>query len=349
MVVEVANYMSGPFAGQVLADMGADVLKVEPPRGDPYRRFGPVDDQGGVMFRTVNRGKACTALDLKSDEGVAELHRFLDTADVLLTNWRPRVAPALGLDDESVKLRWPQLVWIRVSGYGQDGPSADDPAFDSVIQALSGLALTIDPSEPTLLPMYLVDKVTAYTVAQAALAGLVQRIGTQRGTIVDVSMLDSISYFNFPDVYAGYQSGAAEPDGRVERHLRANRPLPTSDGAIVISPVSGKQLKAALVAAGLPENVEVIRAIVDPTDMASAFYEQVAGALRSGSTEHWLKKMAEADVPAAPVLTVGEHLTDPQAVHNQIYAEPDGSRHMREPRYPALFDGRATKARRVVQ
>lgn len=339
-VVEAANYISGPYAGLILADLGAEVFKVEPPRGDPYRRFGPQDDDGGVIFRAGNRNKRSVAIDLTTTEGLAELHALLDGADVLITNWRPGVAEAFGLDSESVCDRWPRLVWVRVSGYGQSGPMATLPAFDSLMQARAGFADS-NGDEPALVPTYVADKVAATFAAQSVLAALVQRATTDRGCVVDLAMLDAFAYFDTPDLFAGHQK-PGRTDERVLRMLRAPRAMETADGWIVVAPTSGQQIKRAMIAAGLEHKIADLRSQPDAIAGSERFFELVSPRLRERTTAEWTAIFAEADVPASAVMTKAEHIDDEQVVHNAIYrVVPDpilGT--VRRPRHPALFDGR---------
>jgi crotonobetainyl-CoA:carnitine CoA-transferase CaiB-like acyl-CoA transferase len=338
-VVDAASYISGPFAALMLADLGADVVRVEPPRGDPYRRFGPQQDGTGVIFRAVNRNKRSVFLDLKEPDGLAELERMLDDADVLVTNWRPGVAEQFGLERERVRARWPRLVWTRVSGYGQTGPMSMLPAFDSILQARVGLAAAV-ADDPVLLPTYVADKVTASFVAQSALAALVQRGRTGEGAVIDVAMLDTFAYFDGPDLFAGHQRPGTHT-AKVDEMLAAPRTLPTADGWVVLAPVSGQQIKRALTAAGLESSIEELKAIADPVASSHRFFELFGDHLRDRTTDEWMKIFAEADVPASAVLSKAEHLDDPQVVHNEVYRVVDepGFGPVRRVRHPALFDG----------
>lgn len=338
-VVEAASYISGPFAGLTLADLGADVIKVEPPRGDPYRRFGPQDDDGGVIFRAVNRNKRSVRIDLTTEAGVAELATLLDDADVLVTNWRPGVAERFGLDADTVPRRWPRLVWVRVSGYGQSGPMAQLPAFDSIVQARVGLASAI-ADEPVLLPTYVADKVTATFAAQSVLAALVQRQSTGTGAVVDVAMIDAMAYFDAPDLFAAHQR-PGHTDDRVVRMLRGPQLLPTSDGWVVLAPVSGQQIKRAMIAAGLEHALDDLKRQPDSLAASERFFELFGDHLRGRTSAEWVAIFSEADVPASAVMTKAEHLDDPQVVHNEIYRlvdEPGGP--TRRVRHPARFGGR---------
>lgn len=338
-VVEAASYVSGPFAGLMLADLGAEVTKVEPPRGDPYRRFGPQDDDGGVIFRAGNRNKRGVAIDLTTADGIAELHTLLDDADVLITNWRPGVAEDFGLDTESVRARWPRLVWVRVSGYGQAGPMATLPAFDSLMQARVGFADSLDGA-PALVPSYVADKVTASFAAQSALAALVRRGATGAGCVVDVAMLDALAYFDTPDLFAGHQRPGAVDD-RVLRMLRAPRAMRTADGWFVVAPTTGQQVKRAMIAAGLEHRLGELRSQPDPIAVSERFFELVAPCLTARTTAEWTAIFAAADVPASGVMTKADHIDDAQVVHNAIYRTvPDPTLgEVRRTRHPALFDG----------
>ena len=338
-VVEAASYISGPYAGLMLADLGAEVIKVEPPRGDPYRRFGPQDDDGGVIFRAGNRNKHSLAIDLTTEAGTAELGALLDTADILITNWRPGVAEGFGLDTDSVRARWPRLVWVRVSGYGQTGPMATLPAFDGLMQARVGFADS-NGETPSMVPTYVADKVSASFVTQSALAALVQRAATQRGCVVDLAMLDAFAYFDAPDLFSGHQQPGTTDD-RVLRMLRAPKVLQAADGWIVVSPTTGQQIKRALIAAGLEDKLDDLRSQPDPTAVSKRFFELMAPRVRERTLAEWAAAFAEADVPASAVMTKAEHLADAQVVHNAIYRIVDDPvlGRARRIRHPALFDG----------
>ncbi len=338
-VVEAASYISGPFAGLMLADLGAEVTKVEPPRGDPYRRFGPQDDDGGVIFRAGNRNKRSVAIDLTTADGLAELHTMLDDADVLITNWRPGVAEGFGLEAESVRSRWPRLVWVRVSGYGQTGPMATLPAFDSLMQARVGFADSLGET-PALVPAYVADKVTASFAAQSALAAIVQRGSTGDGCVVDVAMLDAFAYFDTPDLFAGHQRPDAVDD-RVLRMLRAPRAMQTADGWFVVAPTTGQQIKRAMIAVGLEAQLGELRSQPSPIAVSERFFELVAPRMVEHTTAEWTTIFAAADVPASAVMTKAEHIADTQVANNAIYrtvADPT-SGDVRRTRHPALFDG----------
>lgn len=342
-VVEAASYVSGPFAGMMLADLGAQVIKVEPPGGDPYRRFGRAVNGAGIMFANVNRNKRSEVVDLKLESGRRRLSELIAESDVLLTNWRPGVAEELGFDAPSLRSLNQRLVWCRVSGFGQDGPLAGAPAFDTVIQARSGL-MSAQGAEgpPDSVRGYLVDKVTALVVAQTIMAALLQRASTGQGGVVDVSMLDAVAYYMGPELLAErtiVDEGDARP--ALAEQLTAVRCVPTSDGWVLVSPVRAKQLKGMAVAAGHPEWVDELRGEADPGRRAARIYDLVAGVTPGASTAEWLARFEQHDVPAAPVLDVDQHLSDPQVLHNGTYVEYDHPAlgRVRQPRYPARRAG----------
>ena len=318
-VIEAASYISGPFAGLTLADLGADVIKVEPPTGDPYRRFGPQDADGGVIFRAGNRNKRSVALDLTTDVGLAELHTLLDTADVLITNWRPGVAEAFGLTAEAraralaaarvgarVRLR-PDRADGHAAGVRLDHPGA---------RRLRGLAT---PTTRRWCRRYVADKVTATFAAQSALAAIVQRGAT------------------------GARVRGRHRHARRPRLLRRARPVRRPPGAR-----SGRRTRAAHAAGAAPAadgrrldragpgertadqagddrrrlgrlaRRDAVAARPDRR-LRERFFELFGDHLRSRTTAEWTAIFAEADVPCSAVMSTAEHLDDEQVVHNRMY------------------------------
>jgi crotonobetainyl-CoA:carnitine CoA-transferase CaiB-like acyl-CoA transferase len=338
-VVEAASYVSGPYASLLLADLGADVIKVEPPRGDPMRRFGVVDAGGtGFAFTNINRNKRSQVVDLKTPEGFKAFQEMLVETDILITNWRPQVGERLGLAD--LNRRYPELIWVRMSGFGQDGPLAELPAFDAIVQARSGLVMHNGPT-PTVVPGYLSDKVTGMFAVQAALAGLNQRSTEGGGSVIDISMLDSMACFVNPDLLSGHLL-IDNPDMSVADYMTAVRPLKTKDGWFVISPVSGRHLKSTIETVGHPEWATQLREVQNPTEMIGRLYELMETVLPTRTSKEWERAFRKADVPAGPVLGLSEHLADDQVNHSGIYHEVhDGTLgRVRRTRHPALFDGK---------
>ncbi len=203
-ILEAGSYVSGPYAGQMLADLGAEVIKVEsPPDGDPFRHFGRPATPISPVFANCNRGKRSVAPDLRRDEDRAALLRLVAESDVWLCNWRPGVAERLGVGDDALTAANSRLIRVYVTGHGPDGPLVSAPVFDTIVQATSGL--THAPSRddrPVLLPGFPVDKMTATMVAQACLAALFARERSGAGDRVDVSMLAATAYNDFLELFA---------------------------------------------------------------------------------------------------------------------------------------------------
>lgn len=338
-VVEAAGYISIPFAAMALADLGADVIKVEPPRGETYRHFGKAYGDSSLVYKAVNQNKQGRFINLKAPEGMDELKELLADADVFLTNWRPSVARGLGLTDELIRREFPQLVWVRVSGYGPTGPMADMPAYDGIVQGRSGI-MRLDPGEPQTPSNLLADKVSAMTAAQTATAALLARHRTGQGSICDVSMLDALAYFAGADVSAGHRMADGTPDSSVLSQVRGGGPLPTADGWITLSPVTGKQLRSCLATTGFGDKWDEVLA-GGKSNIWPACIALFGERLKEESSEFWEQAFRDADVPAGRVMTLDEHLADPQTKHNETYKIVDepGVGKYRRVQYPAWFDG----------
>jgi CoA:oxalate CoA-transferase len=339
-VLEMATYLSGPFATMMLADLGAEVIKVEPPRGDPFRRFGRPETYVSSLFANCNRAKRSVVLDLKTPDGVAHLLALAAQSDILVCNWRPEVAERLGIGDGTLVQANDQLIRIYVSGYGPTGPLADAPAFDGVVQAGSGMTEALSTSdEPAMLPGYPVDKMTAVMAVQAALAALVSRARDGRGDRVDLAMLDTAAYLNFVDLVAGRTFLDYQPAEARNRQSSAVRPIAAADGWLLVAPASGDQVRRACRAVGHPEWGDELLAMPDAVAMVTALCSRLETATGAASAEHWLEQFQRHDVPVARCIGIDEHLVDPQVTHNQIYsiAEWPSVGPVRTVRYPARF------------
>jgi CoA:oxalate CoA-transferase len=339
-VVDASNFLSGPFAAMMLADVGADVIKVEPPGGDPYRRVGRPATAIGPLFANVNRGKQSVVLDLKSEGGRAELRTLLDAADVFLTNWRPDVAARLGIADEELARSNPRLVRVYLTGHGTSGPLADVPTYDSIIQARSGLTLAQSrDGRPVFTPGYPVDKVSAAFTAQAVLAALLQREHTGEGQRVELSMLDASAYFNFPDLFANRVFVEHQPDEA--RNLQAGivRAIRAKDGWLVVTPVTSSEMRRAFEAVGVADLADAALRAPDIVTMMDTVYDSLEKVTSQQTLADCLKAFAEHDVAAAPCLDIDDHLADAQVRHNRLYrTDPvDAVGLMRRVRYPAIF------------
>jgi crotonobetainyl-CoA:carnitine CoA-transferase CaiB-like acyl-CoA transferase len=343
-VIEAASYLAGPFAAMMLSDLGAEVIKVEPPGGDPYRNVGVDRDGTGILFINSNRGKKGISVDLKSEDGLAAFKKLLGTADVYIENMRPHVAEKLGLGYEEIEKLNPRLVRITVTGYGPDGDLAREPVYEALIQGRTGLiAYEAAGAAPRAANSFVGDKTSAIFVGQIALAALIARDRSGKGVHVQTSMLDIISYYNFPDVlqhrtFVDDTSDWTSPTQVV---------VATSDGHIILSPVTGKQLGATLKAVGHPEWKDDFLGMTDKAEMSRAFFRRVAEPIGKKTSTEWLDIFREYGVPSGPVNDPNEHLDDPQVIHNQLYTEFDTPLgRTRAIRYPATFDGRRFTAQK---
>jgi CoA:oxalate CoA-transferase len=340
-VLEAATYVTGPYAGQMLADLGAEVIKVESPAGgDAFRRFGRPDGPYSAVFANTNRGKRSIVLDLKEGESRSTLLDLVESADVWMTNWRPGVADRLGLADEILTDRNPRLIRLYISGYGPEGPKAEAPVFDTIVQAASGLTHALSNDDrPALLPGFPIDKLTAAMATQSILAALFARERRGRGERIDLSMLAAAAYSDFVELFSNRTFLASAPDEA--RNLQATRlrALPSKDGWLVTAPVSGSAIRKLCEVVGHPEWAEQLRRLEDQTGVAEELFTRLERVLPNRTTDEWLELFGSHDLPAARCLTMDEHLSDRQSVSEDLYRIEtwDGVGPVRTVRYPAVF------------
>jgi crotonobetainyl-CoA:carnitine CoA-transferase CaiB-like acyl-CoA transferase len=334
-VVEACSYVAGPWAAMMLSDLGADVIKIEPPAGDPYRSFGHGKQGLSAVWTSSNRGKKSVALDLKTDDGRADLQELLQTADVFVENWRPSVAAALRLDHEALQKINPRLIHVSITGYGDSGHLAGDPAYDALIQGRTGIvAYPGHGSRPDATPFFIIDKVTAAFAAQAMLAALFKRATHGMVDHVKLSMLDTGAYFNFPDMFQHRTFIGDEAKWRPP----PSTAIATQDGWIVLSPVTGQQLGKTLDVIGRPEWKDDFKKIRDRVEMAHQFFTRLGPVMKTRTSEDWIAQFKSVDVPVGPVHDADQHFGDAQVRNNRIYGvseSPVGP--VRVVRYPAIF------------
>ena len=337
-IIEACSYISGPYCAMILADLGADVIKVEPIQGDPYRSFGHNKDGLSAVWVNVNRGKRSVALDLKSEDGQAQLLKLVAGADMFIENWRPHVANNLGLGVDKIAALNPRLIRMSITGFGEDGELSSAPAFDALIQGRTGIvAAPNEGARNDATPFYMVDKTSAMFAAQAALAALLGRERTGKAEHVRLNLLDTAAYFNFPELFQHRTFIGDEAKWRPS----PSPILETADGWIVLSPVSGKQLSRTLEVVGRPEWKNDFKNIPDRVEMAHQFFQRIAPEIKLKDSAHWIAAFEAADVPVGPVYDADKHLADPQVANNGLYSRggsPKGE--VRTIRYPATFDGK---------
>ena len=325
----------------MLADLGAEVIKVESPfGGDAFRRFGRPDGPYSAVFANTNRGKRSVALDLKDNGSRSELVELVESSDVWLTNWRPGVADRLGLGDEVLVDRNPRLIRVYISGYGNRGPRAAAPVFDTIVQAASGLTHALSNNhEPALLAGFTIDKLTAAMATQAVLAALLARERGRPAERIDLSMLATAAYIDFLELFANRTFTDSAPDEARNLQATGLRALRTRDGWMVTAPVSGSAIRNLCEVVGHPEWADELRRLDDQTRVAAELFTRLDGVLPQRTTDEWLELLHAQDVPAARCLTMDEHLADPQVLSEDLYRieKWDGVGLVRTVRYPAVF------------
>jgi crotonobetainyl-CoA:carnitine CoA-transferase CaiB-like acyl-CoA transferase len=341
-VIDLTSNMSGPLATMVLADQGADVVKVEPVAGDLIRTVGTGRGGMSAYFANLNRGKRSIAVDLTTDAGVGLVRRLSSTADVFVQNFRPGVIERLGLGPDVLMKQNERLIYGSISGFGLEGPLATEPAYDHVVQALSGFAaIQAGKDGPDLVRQGTIDKASAYTLAQAITAALLQRVTTERGVRIDVSMLDVALAFLWPD---GMMNNTCLDDADVLPPVsRSFRTTETADGHVVLVTLTAKQWDG-LVEAVLDESDETGGDLSDTSARmagGAAIMRAVRERVRTLSSDEVVARLRKADVPCAPVRSLDELHLDEQIVASKILRSIEhpvlGS--IRQPGPAPLIDG----------
>jgi crotonobetainyl-CoA:carnitine CoA-transferase CaiB-like acyl-CoA transferase len=352
-ILDLTTMLSGPWATMILADQGADVIKVEvPAKGDHVRSLG--NQRGGMsaMFLNINRNKRSVALDLKHPRGRQALLALARGADALVQNFRPGVVERLGIGEAEVRAVAPDIVYVSISGFGERGPWVGKPVYDPIIQAVSGLTTVqagSDTERPRLVRTVLPDKVSAITAAQAITAALLARQRTGRGQHVRMSMLDAVVAF----LWASDMGAQTYPDRPVTNQEAASfidLIYETKDGYMTVAVMSNKEWEGLARALGHPEW------LADPRFATPAARDQhvnerlemTQAVLRERTTAEWMAVLEANDVPCAPALTRSEMLRHPQIVESGTLIETDHhtAGRLRQARPPARFEGTPATIRR---
>ena len=353
-VLDLSAVYSGPMAGALLADQGADVIKVESPGGDICRRIGPAKGDLSATFIAMNRGKRSIELDLKSEGGKAVLRDLIVRTDVLMENFRPGVMARLGFDRDTLEQLNPRLVYLSITGFGQDGPYTEARVYDAVIQAVSGMCashLEKPGGEPGLVATTICDKLTSMTAAQAVTSALLARERDGHGRVVELSMLDTALAFNWPDAMYNHMWMDNPPPNWPEVGGTA-RPYRTRDGYLTTMTPQQDEFTALCIGLGAPELAQ------DPrfcsVQSRSRHPKEIRAALEPLFADHdsgdLVVRLLAADAPVGKVNRKPEVLIDPQVVHNRALVEidhgPDGR--VRVARAAALFGGAEPLALRAA-
>ncbi|MFD0253800.1 CaiB/BaiF CoA transferase family protein [Streptomyces sp. NPDC127113] len=327
-VLDCSIAMAGPFAAQRLGDLGADVVKVEPVTGEWQRHAaagGAAGNRINVSFLSLNRNKRSLAVDLKDPAGKEVLRRLVAGADVFLQNYRPGVADRLGVDYASLAAINPSLVYVSISGYGEDGPYAQRPGQDLLLQAMSGAMLSSGRSReaPRAAGQYLVDAVTASTAFEGVLAALLHRERTGEGQLVTVNMLDAVTTLQMQELSVHTVGGlpqtrSAEPHAHV--YIRSPYgAFQTSDGYLVLAFPPLKKLGEIL-------GEDSFLSMEDEEHgwtHRDEIFARTAARLTTRPSRHWLDAFAAAGIWAGPVYGYADLVQDPQIRHNGTFVTYD--------------------------
>ena len=316
-VIDLTVNILGQVATQVLGDMGAEIIKVEPPQGDPIRQVGPRRSPGmGAFFHNTNRNKRGVVLDLKRPEAREALLRLVDGADVFVHNMRLGAAARLGLDHASLSARNPRLIYASGTGFRKDSSWRDRPAFDDVIQGMSGIAdmHARRDGEPRYVPMVIADKFCGHALASAIGMALYRRERTGEGQEVHVPMTETMLNFNMIEHLWGAVLDEREQGmGYIRMLTPYRRPYATQDGHICLLANTADQWRRLFTAIDRPDLAQDPRfaKLVDRALNLPALYALVEEAMGTATTAEWMARLDAADIPNGPVLTLDGLLDDP--------------------------------------
>ena len=340
-VVELARILAGPWAGQTLADLGADVIKVEAPRGDDTRQWGPPfiereDDKTAAYFHSCNRGKASVTIDFRTPEGQQELHRLLKDADILIENFKVGGLAKYGLDYQSLSTRYPKLIYCSITGFGQTGPYAHRAGYDYIIQGMSGfMSITGEPDgAPQRAGVAITDLFTGIYASTAILSALHMRSSTGRGQHIDMSLLDCAVSVMANQAMNYLATGTApERTGNYHPNLTPYQVFDCRDGHIIIATGNDPQYQRLCDILALESMAQDPQFLTNADRIANR--EKMVAALsqktKTMTKDQLLKACEDKGVPAGPINTMDEVFADPQVIHRQMQVELDGIPSVRSP------------------
>lgn len=344
-VLDLTSVLMGPYATQIFADLGADVIKVESPQGDTTRFIPPGPDASrGAMFLNVNRGKRSIVLDLKQPEARAALLRMAEGADVFIHSMRSSAIGRLGLDYAALKAANPGIIYANMYGFARSGPYRDYPAYDDIVQAASGivdLQARLSGGQPTYAATVIADKVAGLTGAYSVIAALYAREKTGIGQEIEVPMFETLVSFAMVEHLCG--SLFVPPEGPPEyprATSEARRPYRTADGYIGVMIYNDKHWRAFFDALGNPEwsRHEMFASMRSRTQNIGAVLAKVAKVIETRSTEEWVELFRQAHIPATAIKSLTDLLDDPHLVETGFWQErdtPEGK--LRFPGIPTTF------------
>lgn len=344
-VLDLTSVLMGPYATQIFADLGADVIKVEGPTGDTTRHLPPATEPTrGAMFVNLNRGKRSITLDLKKPEAVEVLMTMVEQADVFIHSMRGAAIRRLGLGGDAVRARNPRIIYANLYGFGAKGRYADYPAYDDIVQAASGIAdlqKHLNGGEPAYLATVVADKVAGLTGAYAIVAALFERERSGIGQEIEVPMFETLVSFMYAEHLGGslYDPPTGPPAyPRViaqERH-----PYRTRDGYLALMIYTDRHWKAFFEAIGNPDwsSDPMFGSITERTKNIGAVLGRLSDILKDRTTDEWMRLFRKIEVPAMPVLTPTDLLHDPHLEEAGFWHDHEEDSHrMRFPGIPTRF------------
>jgi crotonobetainyl-CoA:carnitine CoA-transferase CaiB-like acyl-CoA transferase len=343
-ILDLSRVLSGPAATMLLADQGADVIKVEPLAGDITRQMGVGNNGLSAGYLNINRGKRAIALNLKSAAGIEIVKKIALSSDVFVQNFRPGAIQNMGLGYDEIKKIKPDIIYVSISGFGEKGPYAHKRVYDPVIQALSGITdiqADAETGRPRMIRTVIPDKTTALTAAQAITAGLLARERSGKGQHIKLAMIDAMIAYLWPE---GMINLTFVDDGRAPGvgQLAQDLVFKTLDGYITAGAMSDLEWAGMCAALERPQwlNDPRFNTTAKRFLNAKVRLEETGKVLETKSSEQWLARLDEHGVPCAPILMRPEVISHPQVLANELIHEYDHPLigRVRQPRPAARFE-----------
>ncbi|WP_323037127.1 CoA transferase [Pararhodobacter sp.] len=354
-VLDFTRVLAGPYCTALMADLGADVIKIEAVHGDDYRHIGPFKHGESLLFQSINRGKRSFVLDLKSAEDIATIKQLLAETDVLVENFRPGVMEKLGLGVEALAEAFPRLVYVSVSGFGQTGSNTAKPAYDIIIQAMSGLMdVTGDPDgTPTMIGEALGDVAGGLFAAWGTMVALFDRSRTGKGRHVDVALFDALT--SMMPLLACRTLMAGETPSRTGNRHALSAPFgtyPARDGHFAVAVLNDRLFATFCTVIGQPDLATDPRFTTDPLRRSNepALAERIAVWAGTRDVAEAVARLSENGIPASEIQSVAQAWASTQAVERGLASEvihPTLGR-LRVPEQPVHFSGAARGGRRAA-
>ncbi len=330
-VIDLTGTVLGPMGTQILGDAGADVIKIEPPGGDPVRYVGPRRSPDmGAYFLNLNRNKRSVVLDLKQKPHHAALRRLIAGADVFVHNMRPGAAARLGLDYATLSAEQPRLIHASASGFRRDSSMADAPAYDDIIQGMTGLASlngrAAGTDGPRYVPTVMADKITGHVLASSIAMALYRRERTGHGQALHVPMMETMLSFLLPEHLWGHSVGQPEHGIGYTRMLSPHRrPFATRDGHLCLIAVTDDQYARLLTLFGRADLIADPRfaTVTARAENVDVVYGTITTAMTERTTAEWMDLLAKADLPHGPANTLEDLLADPYLAEASFFAPFD--------------------------